>query len=440
MTYALKRRALRAMGAVAIILGRVAAATAAAQAEHRPVSIDDVLNMTHLDHVALSPDGQWVATVVQRPAGRGEVYGRTAYETDPSRNDVWLISRHTGERRNITMGAASAAGFWCATWSPDGQRLAMLSTQPQGKEPRGGDNVRLYVWERTTGRLERLADTAVMTQTRYGAGMDRLDLRGGGDASGIAHNCSVDGENAPFAWLDRHRLLVVMLPLGRVSGLIDEYARPPRAAALDADALHDGLMPTGVAVGSGAERMPLDRAANGAMLDIIDTALRTVEPIADVPAYPFRGELSVVIAPDRRRIAVLATVGAIQPQAGRRLPYLNDDSWTVEKELGFADLVYPAGIDWVPLPPDARFPLELYGWSPDGHSIAMRARSDPFDMRTRLFVVAATGSVLKVSQQTIGGSSRRRRIRMRWKCCGRTIATFSPDLERKHRQVARTGP
>ena len=223
---------------------------------------------------------------MQRAARPGEVYGRTYYELDPTRSDVWLISRRTGERRNLTLGAEHAAGYWCATWSPDGATLAMLSTRAEGDEPRGGDNVRLYTWNRATGALTRLSDAALMTQTMGGTPMYRLDLRGGADGSTIAHRCG-DEENAPFAWLDRSRLLAVTLPAGAVSGSIDAPARPMRHAAETLRTLRDGARPTVTAVGSGAERTPPDEAANRAILRIMNVATGRAEAIATVPTYPF---------------------------------------------------------------------------------------------------------------------------------------------------------
>jgi Tol biopolymer transport system component len=166
----------------------------AADARH-PLTIDDVLNLARVDQAVVSPDGDRVALAVLRPAQPGEVYGRTAYEVDPGRAEIWLVSRGTGERRNITNGAGDAAGFWCASWSPDGSRLAMLSTRPEAGEPRGGDNVRLYVWTVATGELRRLGAAAVMTQTRHGSPLHQLDLRGGADGQ-ATRRCS-DEENAP---------------------------------------------------------------------------------------------------------------------------------------------------------------------------------------------------------------------------------------------------
>ena len=373
---------------------------------HRMLGIDDVLGMQHLDEAILSPDGEWVAASVQRPASAHEVYGRTAYEVDPSRNDIWLISRRTGERRNISRGAMGAAGYWCAAWSPDGRRLAMLSTQPEHGEPSGGNNVRLYVWDRQTGALVRMSDAPVMIQTRYGAGLYRLDFRGGADGSTIAHRCGTMNDNAPFLWLDDHHLLAAMLPPGQISGLIDEYNHAFGQEARDAQALHDGNGATVMAVGSGAERVPMDDAANSAILRTIDVTTRVTETIATVPAYPFRGELSVSVSPDRRQLAVLATSAVFPPEAGQTFPSLNDDSWTVKKRLGFIDLVPGATMNWITPPPAGKAPLELYGWSPDSRKVALRARVGPFSKETPLFVALAKDRIMAlVAPESVGGRS-----------------------------------
>lgn len=371
-----------------------------------PLTIDHVLDLEGLDRATLSPDGAWVAAVIRRPARPGEVYGRNAYEIDPSRSDIWLISTKTGERRALTNGAPQAAGYWCATWSPDGQRLAFLSTAPKGSEPRGGDNVRLYVWDRSSGALTRMSDDALMTQTRYFGGIDKLDLRGGADRSTIAHECSSDDEKAPFLWLDNHRLLAIMLPKGEISGLIDQYGRPYRIAARDADRLRDGDMSTVSAVGSGEADLSRDTNGGPAILRIVDIGTRPLSTIATVPIYPFRGSLVVSVSPNGRRLALLATLGAIRPQAGRQFPNFSDDAWTIERRLGFVDLSAGAVVRWAAMPAGGRYPLELYGWSPNSRSVALRARSDPFATATPLFVAdAASGAVNQIGPESIGEAS-----------------------------------
>ena len=328
-----------------------------------PLTIDDVLDTEHLDRATLSPDGAWVAAVVRAAARAGEVYGRAASETDPRARHLadlypdWRAAPAHPWRR------ANAAGYWCATWSPDGQRLALLSTAPQGREPRGGDNVRLYVWDRASGALTRMSDDAIMTQTRYGSGIDKLDLRGGADRGTIAHVCNGDQENAPFLWLDDHRLLAAMLPKGQISGLIDQYGRPFRIAARDAVRLRDGSAPTVSPVGSGDAVVAGDATDNRAILAIIDTRARSLATIVPVPTYPFRGALGASVSPDGKRLALFVTRGALRPRAGSSFPNSSDDGWTVERRLGFVDLAPGAVIRWAAMPAAARFPLELYGWS-----------------------------------------------------------------------------
>lgn len=399
--------ALLALVACAPSFGRQAggAAAAPAAAKH-PLTIDDVLATEHLDRATLSPDGAWVAAVVQRSAGPGEVYGRTAYEIDPARDDVWLISTATGVRRNLTRGTSRASGAWCATWSPDGSRLALLSTRAEGKEPRGGDNVRLYVWDRRSDAMTRMSDDAVMTQTRYGSGLDKLDLRGGADGGTVAHDCNGSEEHAPFLWLDDHRLLVATLPAGETSGLLDQYQRPFRTAARDAARLRAGIVPTVSAVGSG-EAAGLERPDRGvAILRIVDVRTRAASTVATVPAYPFRGSLTVSVSPDGKRLALLATLGALPPQAGRRFPNPADDAWTVERRLGFVDLAARAEVYWPTMPAAARHPLELYGWSPDSQRIALRARADAFATATPLFVAEpGRGAVAPLASVSIGAAA-----------------------------------
>lgn len=374
---------------IALALAWLASASSAQPARH-PITIDDVLGMEHFDRAVVAPDGEWAAVVVRRGAADGEVYGRTAFETDPGRSDVWLVSTKTGERRRITDGRSMAAGYWCATWSPDGRRLALLSTQPEGAEPRGGDNVRLYVWDRASGRLTRQGDAAMMTQTHYGSPLTMPDLRGGADRGTLPHACSRE-ENAPFLWLDNDRILAATLPAGRVSALIDQYGRMSRDAARGAARLRAGRQATAVAFGSGAAQVAGDPAEH-VVLRIIDVASGATRDVARVPAFPLLGSMSVAVSPDGRQLAILATIAALPPAAGKRRPFAYEDLWGVERRLGFVDLSGGAGLRWASLPADARYPLELYHWSPDSRRIVLRARADAFADRTQLYLVPASGA------------------------------------------------
>jgi dienelactone hydrolase len=363
-----------------------------AQQRH-PLTIDDVLDVQRIDQASLSPDGNWIAAVIQRPARMGEAYGRTAYEIDPTRSDVWLIDAKTGARRPLTKGANQAAGYWCASWSPDGRRLALLSTQPEHGEPRGGDNVRLYVWNRTTGAMERMGDTPVMTQTRYGGALHKLDLRSGAIRRSAPHACNLAQDGAPFLWLDAHRLLVLTLSEGQMSGLLDQYGRPFAKAARTAAQLRDGSEPTVLAMGSGTARLPLD-AAYRAILCVVDVATHRAETIAALPAYPFRSSLSLSVSPDGKQLAALAPVGALQPQAGHVLPNSTDENWTTERRLAFIDLAPNAPVRWVRPPREASLPLSLFGWTAEGR-IAYSARGSQTENEVARFLASNDGSVAR---------------------------------------------
>ena len=283
----------------------------------------------------------------------------------------------------------------------------MLSTAPLGKEPRGGDNVRVYIWDRRSNAVRRLSSAGVMVQSRYGSPVDAVDLRGGADRSTVAHRCTGDGvitENAPFLWLDDRQLLVAMLPDGQVSAAIDSYARSARIVTHDASRLHAGIEPTADAVASGAARAALDTGQNGAILRIIDVVTRAARTVAPVPAYPFRGALTAMVSPDATQLAVLATLGALRPQAGREFPNSFDLTWSTERRLGFVGLASPGMIRWAALPDPARYPLELFEWSPDSNSVAFRARADGFTTATPLFVAdRADLSVRQLGKASIGG-------------------------------------
>lgn len=374
-----------------------------AQAGHtKPLDLDDVFETVSIDKVDPSPDGQDLAVVIQRPVSDGEVFGRNAYEIDPSRTDVWLVARDGSAKRNLTRGAAQAAGFWCAQWSPDGKRLAMLSTRPEGREPRGGNAVRLYVWERERGLLQRLSDRPMMTQTRYGASLNMLDLRrsGKGETSKI---CRRYDENAPFLWLDDHQLLAVQMPPGQNSALFSQYGRPADRAIEVRDKLLRGHEATVDISDSERAAVAAEAKRYTAELAVIDVETGRRRSLGQVPAHPFRGLLSLLVSPAGSELAMFAPKDALPPSALGETPPLQAQAW-VHNTVGVVPLDGRAPARWFRFPAEANYPLDLLAWSPDGRSIALRARKQAADKFAQVFMLdVASGEIVRPAPVLYGG-------------------------------------
>ncbi|MGV3478440.1 MAG: S9 family peptidase [Sphingobium sp.] len=346
----------------------------------RPLSIDDVLGMSHIDQVAIAPDRERLAVVVLRPAGPGEMHGRTQYEVDPSRGDIWLIDRKTGARRRITNGHAKAAGAWCAQWSPDGRRIAFLSTTPEGREPRGGNAVRLYLWDARSGAVRRLSDRAVMTQTRTGSGIWAVAFRGPADDA--PRTCRTDEDKAPFTWTDNGHILVALRPQDATSGLQDEYARTLSLPGETLAHIRRGDAPTATKIGSGDERTTIAGPDARATVALVDVERRQAIREVETPAYPFSGELAVAVSPDARHVAILASTGIDAPEPGKAVRMGHEGA--IDRRLGFFDLSAGGAIRWAGLAA-----TRLDSWSPESRSIAVRLTGGELQQ-----VSAATGTPL----------------------------------------------
>jgi len=167
---------------IAIALLFTIAAVRAGGQEYRPMVVEDLFNLQAMTDVRMSPDGTSIAVVIQRAWSDPETYRPYAmFGNDHA--DVWILPAAGGPPRNITHGRKNGSGYWNLVWSPDGERLALLSTE-------GGDNIRAYVWEKRSGQLKRVADRGVDTRARTNA---------------------IGNEN-PLHWVDNNRLLVIALP------------------------------------------------------------------------------------------------------------------------------------------------------------------------------------------------------------------------------------
>src|SRR5689334_6405885 len=141
--------------------------SAAATAQRRVPTIDDLINVKSLGGAQISPGGKYVAYAVSE----------TDWKQDAFVTQIWLANTTTGKTFQLTRGEKSSGN---PQWSPDGQLLAFSSDRVGGKNqifviyPDGGEAVQLtkaengvnnFAWSRdgksiayTAGDADQKAD------------------------------------------------------------------------------------------------------------------------------------------------------------------------------------------------------------------------------------------------------------------------------------------
>lgn len=246
-----------------------------AVAQKRPLTTDDLLRLEELsDEFAISPGGELLAYVVKRPRAGSSVH-KYAYLDGNDRADIWLVSMSGGKPRNLTNGAMDGAGYWRPSWSPDGNRLALLSTK--------GDNVHVWVWEKTFDRLRKVTDRGV----------------------------DYTFQQSPCQWLANQQLACAVLPEGQKPNVMTLMTRGPETALRQWQKAWKGDEATVSVLESG---MPsaLDKRPQGQLL-LIDLAGAGNKAIS---GYSFR---EIQVSPDQQYVAALKQVDVVRPEAGRNL-------------------------------------------------------------------------------------------------------------------------
>jgi len=291
----------------------------------RNLTLDDLFRIEEIGDIAISPDGRSVAVVRRRPVSAARTY-QQPFLGGNDRADVWLAPVAGGPLVNITKGEEDRSGFWKPTWSPDGARLALLSTK-------GGDNVYLYVWEKATGRLTKLNERGVSIL-------------------------------APPMWVDNRRLIAALLPDGQQPTSMTVERRAAVVAMREWPKTWAGKETTASVLDSGA---PLNfEARRGEQLTLLDLAGQP-QPIGTAGSVN-----KIYLAPGGRYFAFLKQVSVQTPDASRLYEHGNSDRlgiYGARYQLGVADSVGRA----VALKAnDLRYAaIDSFQWAPDGSSFAI---------------------------------------------------------------------
>jgi dipeptidyl aminopeptidase/acylaminoacyl peptidase len=294
----------------------VGTSAGAQETARRPLSPADLLAIERVDDVVPSPDGTVAAIVVLRArssASSTPGFLMSGYD----RTDVWLTRAADGDAQVITDGARDGVGFYFPTWSPDGARLALLST-------RGG--VTLWVWDVASRQLRQVSRRNV--------------------------------EHARPVWTTPTRVLCAAPPDGQapVQASIDtDYARQMMAAWPRA---FTGAGPTASVISSGTDRPPDDPRLSGELLefDVTSGVARTIASGA------FTG---MSVSRDGRWVAAARASDLLRPSGPDALPNVNPVRYGLavyaldgaQPTSPRVDDIVPTSLRWLP---DASLSLGRY--------------------------------------------------------------------------------
>jgi dipeptidyl aminopeptidase/acylaminoacyl peptidase len=287
----------------------------------RTYTPEDLLRLEEIGETALSPDGELLAYVVKRAKSAGPV----DFVSDLNNNehaDVWIVSVKTQTTANVTNGLVIRAGYFAPRWSPDGERLAMLSVRDR--------SVRLAVWTRSAQKLEVISEDVVAP-------------------------IAVENFQEPYCWRSNRQLIYVTA---------NHRAKLAHEILAGAATKINGSASTASVLDSGVpgdiNKRPQEE------LKLINVVSKEQQTIASAPGF---GE--ILLSPDTNHVAFLQQISVWRPDAVvDQITRLNPAIY----QLSIADLTKSSPTRTFAGATEA-LPGSLL-WSPDSNELAMIGYSD----------------------------------------------------------------
>jgi len=298
---------------------------------------------------SFSPDGKKLAFTRVRPK-KTLANHKWEFLWGNAGGDVWVQLNADEEPFNVTNGAQDGSGWWSPQWSPDGRRLAMLSTR--------GGNVRLWVWDADTRQLRQ--------QTSRG-----VDL-------------VADVHERPFLWVDAEHLLCPVLPGDEKPIWMEIELQTPTIASAAWPKVPKGDEITASVLESGVP-VDLEKRPKGDLL-LIDIASGMQKVVAHGNSRSWQ------LSPNGKTVVFARQVSMSTPKANEPIPLSTSGSFGVVVKIELVEL------DGTPITIHGELSQDVLDqtlrWSPDGNELAFVGYAAGRDQGQSLYR-------LNISRQTV---------------------------------------